>query len=62
LLLLQDGASAHTTQATDRWLKEKKIQLFPHPANSSDLYLFLLIWGIMKSQLSQNSDLRYQRY
>ena len=36
-LLLHDGASAHTSKNTTKWLEDNKIEIYPHPANFPDL-------------------------
>ena len=50
-LFLQDGARAHSVKQTKKWLEERKIELFPHPATSPDLNPIELVWALMKRKL-----------
>jgi transposase len=50
----QDGASFHKAKSTHQWFSDRKIPLFPHPANSPDLSPIETVWHELKKRIREH--------
>jgi hypothetical protein len=52
LVLMQDGATAHTAASTQQWLSDHTVEQLPWwPANSPDMNPIENVWGWMEKNL-----------
>ncbi|KUF88959.1 Glutaredoxin-C2 [Phytophthora nicotianae] len=50
---VQDGAPGYRARLVKNYLKEKKVELLPHPAQSPDLNPIENLWALVKQELSK---------
>ncbi|KAF4033805.1 DDE superfamily endonuclease [Phytophthora infestans] len=50
---VQDGAPGHRARLVKDYLKEKEVELLPHPAQSPDLNPIENLWALVKQELSK---------
>jgi hypothetical protein len=47
----QDGMASHCAKATQKWLTDHNIIIFPHPPTSPDLSPIEPVWHILKKHI-----------
>lgn len=54
-ILMQDGATPHTSRSTKNWLSSNNISVASWPPNSPDLNPIENVWGLMKREVERQN-------